>query len=146
MARPHIAVNDLRRFYSFFVKCDGCWEWQGTRHSTGRGVFWLNGKHEKAHRVAWIIAKGQIPRGKIICHHCDNGRCVNPGHLFVGTHKDNTQDMIRKWRYVGNRKLNEIDRNMIRELYRTGRWCQVELAKKFNVHYCTINRVINHSK
>lgn len=53
-----------------------------------------------AHRYSWIMQNGSIPDGMIICHKCDNPKCVNPDHLFLGTHKDNTQDAIAKKRHV----------------------------------------------
>ena len=83
----------------------GCWEWIGARNGGSRGPrygnFVFKGTVHKAHRVAWEIYRGQIPVGVEVCHRCDNEKCVNPDHLFLGTHQDNMDDMMRKGR--GNR-------------------------------------------
>lgn len=83
-----------------------CWLWTGYRHKDGYGEFNhspVNGKsrREAAHRVSWVLANGRRPgNGKEICHRCDNPPCVNPEHLFEGTHRENVHDMIHKGRAV----------------------------------------------
>jgi hypothetical protein len=77
----------------------GCWVWTGARKSGGYGHF-HHRDHGliKAHRASWIVTNGEIPAGLIVCHKCDNPPCVNPSHLFLGTKKDNTRDMMAKGR------------------------------------------------
>lgn len=78
----------------------GCWLWKGKPSHGGYGVFCLDkklgGRRAGAHRVAYELAKGPIPAGMCVCHSCDNRICVNPEHLFVGSHSDNAWDKVRK--------------------------------------------------
>jgi len=81
------------------VRCQdsGCWEWSKCRHPEGYGEFWA-GRRFRTHRYSWQMHFGDIPDGMFVCHHCDNPPCVNPAHLFLGTHQDNMRDMIAKGR------------------------------------------------
>lgn len=78
----------------------GCWEWRGMRNHDGYGQVWVRAlqRNVGAHRISFEQHKGPIPEGLLICHTCDNPPCINPDHLFAGTHKDNTADMMRKGR------------------------------------------------
>lgn len=79
---------------------DECWEWQGSFNSTGYGQIGIKGKKFSSHRLSWLVNRGAIPSGLCVCHHCDNRRCVNPNHLFLGTKKDNLDDMDQKGRRI----------------------------------------------
>lgn len=83
---------------------DGCWEWQGPKNNAGYGSFGWNKRTMMAHRFSWLIHYGEIPEGLVVMHKCDNPACVNPYHLQLGTHKDNSQDAKRKGRLRGGRK------------------------------------------
>ena len=83
-----------------------CLPWQRSKNKKGYGHLWINGKTVAAHRAAWEAAKGLIPTGANVLHECDNPACVNTDHLFLGTLRDNTQDMIRKGRGRGSSDTN----------------------------------------
>lgn len=88
-----------------------CWFWVGYVSDRGYGVFGI-GNHPqvrvKAHRFAWLASRGDIPEGQEVCHRCDVPQCVNPDHLFLGSHRDNVLDSVRKGRKRswGLQKLN----------------------------------------
>lgn len=77
----------------------GCWEFTGALARGGYGLVSFHGKLVHAHRLSWILTNGIIPNALIVCHKCDNRRCINPDHLFLGTNHDNTQDMMNKGRF-----------------------------------------------
>ena len=83
-----------------FILRTKCWIWTAHKYPKGYGQFGFNGKVTAAHRVSWILHYGPIPEGLLVCHRCDNPSCVNPEHLFLGTAKDNAEDMGRKGRQV----------------------------------------------
>ena len=99
---------------------NGCWNWTATTVTrTGTvyyGRFSLNGKVVIAHRVAWELENGPIPEKMLVLHKCDNGLCVNPDHLFLGTQRDNMLDMYKKGRGKGmlGRKMNDKTREALR--------------------------------
>ena len=78
-----------------------CWVWTGVRDKDGYGQFVVNGKNQRAHRIAWAEVNGPIPDGMLICHTCDNPPCVEVSHLFMGTCKDNLHDAALKGRMPG---------------------------------------------
>lgn len=102
MSRRAVPIHE--RFWKSVAVSDpdACWLWKQSTRGPGYGSAFMDGRKMDAHRVAWTIACGVIPDGMLVLHTCDTPLCVNPAHLFLGTHKDNTADMIRK----GRSKLN----------------------------------------
>jgi hypothetical protein len=87
----------LARFWDKVDKTDSCWLWTGKPDPKGYGRFKLSNRSWRAHRVSWLI-HFQDPGDLFVCHSCDNPICVNPEHLFLGTHQDNMNDMYNKGR------------------------------------------------
>jgi hypothetical protein len=90
----------MERFWKkvTFEPNSGCWLWTASLSKAGYGQFVLEGIPLKAHRFSYEMLVGEIPRGSIILHKCDNPACVNPAHLRPGSYKDNVQDSIAKGR------------------------------------------------
>lgn len=142
-------------FNSKYQTENSCWAWTDKTNSKGYGMMNRYG-FRRAHRFSYFINRGPIPEGLLVCHTCDNPRCVNPEHLFLGTPKDNTRDMIKKKRQNffngvvpnnkgqnnGRAKLTDEDVLKIRKLRKN--FTCYELASQFNVHWKTISKVSNH--
>lgn len=92
--------------HSRLSKDTGCVEWTGSLDGHGYGQVTYMKKPAKAHRVAWILAHGDIPAGMFVCHKCDNRSCVNSDHLFLGFARDNTRDMVMKGRHGNSAKTH----------------------------------------
>jgi hypothetical protein len=89
-------------FLKHVSKTESCWLWTGGKHINGYGGF----RNKYAHRVSFELFKTKIPKGLCVLHVCDVRHCVNPEHLWLGTKKDNTQDMIKKKRGFNIRKTH----------------------------------------
>jgi hypothetical protein len=85
---------------------DGCWIWIKSKDEDGYGNAWHEGKKIAAHRLSFKLNVGDIPKGMFVCHTCDTPSCINPEHLFLGTPKDNTKDMINKGRAKNQNKTH----------------------------------------
>jgi len=119
-----------------------CYEWQAYRNKKGYGVFYTAGKSWLSHRFAWTLKYGAIPEGMLICHSCDNPSCINWRHLWIGTNRDNLDDMLRKGRSRQGEKhidvkLTETDVLEIRADSRSLR----QLSKIHGVGYGVIGQI-----
>lgn len=128
----------------------GCWEWIAHKNADGYGDFKFKGQMRKAHRVAWEMAEGErIPKGMYVLHSCDNSGCVNPYHLFLGTQRDNMNDMNSKGRghfvkgeKVAQSKLNESEVLEVRRLAATGLVSYRQLGRMFRVTNQAIHSIV----
>jgi hypothetical protein len=105
-------------------------------------------RHVHVHRLSWQLHFGQIPRGLWVLHHCDNRVCVRPDHLFLGTSRENINDMVSKHRHTygqrnGLAKLTDTLVREIRSAHREGE-TMASIARRFRVGETTISRVVRH--
>jgi hypothetical protein len=126
-----------------------CWECNIGLNGLGYSRIQINGTRILSHRLAYQLTYGLIPDGLSVLHHCDNRKCCNPNHLFLGTYKDNSDDMISKGRRSdfshnnnGMSKLSQYKVNEIRELYLTGKYTHKTLGKIYNINASTVGRII----
>lgn len=133
----------VERFWEKVRKSDGCWEWIGAIFVTGYGAFSFNGSPAKAHRIAWRLTNGEIPDGKMVCHHCDNRKCVRPDHLFLGGALENNRDMTIKERH-GRMLFTHAQISRIRSLYDRYRdhLTHLRIADWFGVSKATISHMM----
>ena len=136
----------MRRFLKYVEigKLDECWEWKGATLEFGHGqFFWLSQEIYTAHAAAYELFVGSR-KGKCVLHSCDNPPCVNPGHLWLGTHQENMDDMVRKNRSSGKLTLKKAIK--IRQLFSTGDYSLKRLARKYGVSVSTINETLSHRR
>lgn len=141
------------RFWRQVKKSDGCWQWLG-RCRTAKGYAQIGlggrgGKHMLVHRFSYELHNGPIPDGLVVMHACDNPACVNPAHLSLGTHSDNTRDAVAKGRWKAipplnfgenqrSAKLTEQDVRLIRD---SPELSTKELALRFGTNVSSIQKV-----
>lgn len=146
----------------YTISESGCWIWLGKRCSGGRyGYFSMKGKIKMAHRASYETFKGDINDGLFVCHTCDNGLCINPDHLFLGTNSDNMKDAFSKGRLNTNdssyhakageenfnANLTELEVLEIRAFHEKTNCSYSQLAKRFGLKsrghaYNIVKRII----
>lgn len=136
-----------QRFWNKVVKSSNCWKWTGAKFRGGYG----NYRGNCAHRFSYELKNGKIPKGLVACHTCDNPICVNPEHIFIGTHAQNVLDKVRKGRHpIGsktyNSKLNEKLVIEIRKKYTPRKYSMYRLSKEYKVSVMVICDIIHRKR
>jgi hypothetical protein len=142
----------IERFFKFISAQshpNDCWEWLGVKSHQGYGNFTFNNHPVRAHRFSWELHGGTIPEGLLVCHHCDNPSCVNPLHLYVGTHVDNNNDTIKRGRNIDRKGskhpcsvVTEKIALEIRSKSKQGQTGQ-ELSREYGLCEATISNIKN---
>lgn len=144
-----ISAEWVQRFNAKWQKDEKteCWMWIGAKADKGYGEIKIPKTRRQipAHRLSYMIKYGEIQQGKCVLHRCDTPSCVNPDHLFVGTKKDNSLDMVSKMRHCygerqGSHKLTEKDVLIIHSLVKFG-VKQNRIAQMFGVTGMHITRI-----
>ena len=137
-------MDTLTRFMGKVNQTATCWLWTGAVNDKGYG--WVSRTRAlgptRAHRFSWEIHRGQIPKGKCVLHKCDVPLCVNPDHLFLGTRKDNTRDMMRKGRCINGERASwsKLTEKEVREILKS-KDSQRTLARRYGVIQQTISSI-----
>ena len=125
-----------------------CWEWQAALDGKGYGQLRYHYKQYIASRIAWEVYRGEIPKDRLVLHKCDNRKCVNPNHLYIGTHSDNMSDKVTRNRdpYAGrpithSKKFVEA----IRSLYKDGH-SQMAISRSLGISQSFISQVVRGNK
>lgn len=139
------------RFWEKVNKTDSCWLWTAAKTTHGgHGSIGFNGRNHHAHRISWMLHVGDIPEGKHVLHTCDVAHCVNPRHLYIGTHQDNMRDAKERNRFRTvprpgtlhhSVKLTECQVFEIRALCASGETTFVDIAKQYGVGDPTIHKI-----
>lgn len=146
MSPPRISIE--QRLKNHVRNEHGCWIFLGNKERDGYGIFGHGrGKQLRAHRASFEFYKGEITKGMFVCHSCDKPSCINPDHLFLGTAKENTQDMIKKGRKANCQgsnhplaKLDELDVVLIKQQRSMGKKLK-EIANQFGITFQTVSEI-----
>lgn len=131
----------------FYASPCGCHYWTGWVSTHGYGSLQDNNTHVYAHRLSYQLYVGEIPKGLFVCHSCDNRLCVNPNHLWLGTHEDNQRDKISKGRnkipieIMWDRRFSDVEATVIKEAHDNG-FTSKSIREYFKAPKSTVSNII----
>ncbi len=132
--------SDVCRFLSYVEKTNSCWVWKGAMHRKGYGKLCFRGnKTAVASRVSYELFKGAIEEEMLVCHTCDTPACVNPDHLWLGSHKENMIDMVQKGRQYSILTPHQVFK--IRKLFKEG-VKNSQLMELFNITASQVSNIV----
>ena len=141
---------DENRFNKHVIITPSCWLWKGARYTNGYGLFHFNEATIGAHRFSYLFYKGPIPPGLIVRHTCDVRNCVNPEHLIVGTHEENTADAKERGRLrfgvlfgenCGSAKIDNQTARQIKDLLKCGLFSHATIARFYKISTKIVGRI-----
>jgi hypothetical protein len=134
--------------YRLIAQCKiigDCWIWQASKDRDGYGKLRFEGKRIRAHRASFLVHNGEIPDNLCVLHKCDVPACINPDHLWLGTHADNSKDRHKKGRTVkGNAKITQAIADEIRLIRNRDKISQWDIANKFGVTQACVWNVLQN--
>jgi hypothetical protein len=158
MVRMYVRGTVEERYLAYVLKSSipgACWDWTAHKHKSGYGVLMhtdQNGRWSPigAHVISFRLHIGRVPSGMEVCHSCDTPHCTNPGHLFLGTHADNMEDMSSKKRSAwgersGHAVLTESDVAAIRQMRRDGVRRHI-VADLFGLNPTYVSAITKHKR
>lgn len=133
----------IKAYEKDVIKQEGCWDWKGLLYKKGYACISGSCTHKtrSAHRISWMIHKGPIPDGMHVLHNCDNRKCTNPEHLFLGTNLDNSNDCTKKFRQHSVLKKNQVIE--VKKLLKEGNLSHREIGELFGVKREAITKINN---
>jgi hypothetical protein len=146
MSKPYrIFTPDILRNY-WTLDSEGCWIWLGRKYPNGYGRIGYQGSEICSHRLSWIVHRGQITDELMVLHKCDNPKCINPDHLFLGTQADNMHDMVTKNRqqHGSGHYASKITEEIVRYI-RNSSDTGVSLSKALGVSTSLISMIRSNS-
>jgi len=151
--------KDLERFWTKvdIRNWDECWEWLAQKDKDGYGRIKIKKKCLRAHRFSFFIHNGFVDKNLYVCHSCDNPSCVNPHHLWIGTNRDNQNDLVEKSKIINKKnksknmgekshlsKLKEEDVIAIRNLYLDKSILIKDIANKFDITITNVQDIVKN--
>jgi hypothetical protein len=134
-------ITARERFLRHVEKSTTCWLWTGTKSHKGYGMFFLGGVKTQAHRAAWRLFRGPISPGRWVLHRCHVRDCVRPGHLYLGSARDNARDREDQYRKNGRLSPSRtFDHDWARAEVASGR-TRADVARELGICRTTVSKV-----